>query len=59
MFWYFGQEACEILAPWPGVEPTPPALESEVLGTGLQGKSRLFPFSLYTVDVWDKGERWI
>ena len=44
MFWYFGQEACEILAPWPGIEPTPPALENEVLGTGLQGKSRLFLF---------------
>ena len=24
MFWFCGLEACEILAPWPGIEPTPP-----------------------------------
>ena len=30
MFWFFGCEACGILAPWPGIEPTPPALEGEV-----------------------------
>ena len=39
MFWFFGHEACGILAPWPGIEPTPPALEGEVLTTGLPGKS--------------------
>ena len=26
-FGFFGHEACGILAPWPGIEPTPPALE--------------------------------
>ena len=30
MFWFFGHEACGILAPQPGIEPTPPALEGEV-----------------------------
>ena len=39
MFWFFGHEACGILAPWAGHEPTPPALEGEVLTTGLPGKS--------------------
>ena len=28
---FFGLEACEILAPWPGIEPIPPALEGKVL----------------------------
>ena len=37
MFWFFGQEACRILAPWPGIEPTLPALE--VLTIGPPGKS--------------------
>ena len=26
MFWIFDLEACEILAPWPGIEPTSPAI---------------------------------
>ena len=39
MFWFFGREACGILAPQPAIEPTPPALEGEVLTTGLPGKS--------------------
>ena len=30
MFWFFGRKACEILAPRPGIEPAPPALEGEV-----------------------------
>ena len=38
MFWFFGQEACGILAPQPGIEPAPPALEGIVLTTGLLGK---------------------
>ena len=38
MFWFFGQEACEILAPQPGVEPTTSALEVKVLNTGLPRK---------------------
>ena len=39
IFWFFGCESCEILAPQPGIEPAFPALEGEVLTTGLPGKS--------------------
>ena len=39
MFWFFGCEACGILAPWPGIEPALPVLEGEVLTTGPPGKS--------------------
>ena len=35
VFWFFGHESWEILAPWPGTEPAPPAFE----GNGLPGKS--------------------
>ena len=38
MFWFFGHEACGILAPRPGIEPAPPELEGEVLTTGPPGK---------------------
>ena len=38
MFWFFGQEACGILTPWPGIEPAPPALAGEVLTIGPPGK---------------------
>ena len=41
MFWFFGNEAGGILASGPGIEPAPPALEGEVLTTGLPGKSHL------------------
>ena len=40
-FWFFGHEAFGILGPWPVIEPTSPALEGEVLTTGLLGKSLL------------------
>ena len=39
MFWFFDHEACGILVPQPGIEPTTPALAGEVLTTGLPGKS--------------------
>ena len=39
MFWFFGPEACGILAPRPGVKPTPPALEGQILTIGPPGKS--------------------
>ena len=29
MFWFFELEACGILAPQPGIEPTSPVLESK------------------------------
>ena len=31
---FYGHKACGILAPQPGIEPVPPALEGEVLTTG-------------------------
>ena len=30
MFWFFGHEACEILATQPGIKPTTHALESSL-----------------------------
>ena len=39
MFWFFGREACGIPVPRLGIEPSPPALEGEVLTTGPPGKS--------------------
>ena len=42
LFWFFGCEACGILAPPPGIEPTSTALEGEVLTTGPLGKSLKF-----------------
>ena len=44
MFWFFGPQACGILAPRPGIEPAPPALEGEVLTTGQPGKSLYLTF---------------
>ena len=41
MFWFFGREACVILAPRPGIESLPSAFEGEVLTTGPPGKSLL------------------
>lgn len=39
MSWFFGHEACGILAPQPGAEPILLASEGEVLITRLPGKS--------------------
>lgn len=39
MFWFFGPEACGILGPPPGMEPSLPALEGKVLTTGPPEKS--------------------
>ena len=38
-FGFFGPKACGMLAPWPGIELVPSALEGKVLTTGLPGKS--------------------
>ena len=42
MFLVFGHKACGILAPRPGIEHAPPALEGKDLTTGLPGKSENF-----------------
>ena len=47
VFGFFWPEACGILAPRPGIEPAPPALEGEVLTTGLPGKSLSHLFYLW------------
>ena len=39
MFWFFGCKACGILAPLPGAEPAPLALEGEILTSGPAQKS--------------------
>ena len=44
MFWFSNRKAYGILAPWPGIEPTPLASEDEVLTTGLPGKSHSLIF---------------
>ena len=44
IFWYFGHKSHGILVPQQGIEPTPSALESEVLTTGSPGKSLLLIF---------------
>ena len=44
-FLVFGSEASGISAPWLRVKPRPPTLESEVLVTGLPGKSHRFQLS--------------
>ena len=31
LFYLFGRAACGILVPWPGIEPTPPAVEVQSL----------------------------
>ena len=59
----FGHEACAILAPWLGMEPTAPALEGEILTTGPPGKSLHCPFLnwvVFCVWVWRVcSESWI
>ena len=40
MFCFFG-EACGILAPWPAIEPAPPALEGKAFRPGQPGKPLL------------------
>ena len=41
-FFFSGPETCGILAPQPGIEPTPPALEGEVFGTTREVPKTLF-----------------
>ena len=43
MSWLFGTEAHGILAPQPGTEPVPPAVEGKILISGPPGRS-LFCF---------------
>ena len=52
MLWFFGPETCGILAPRPGIEHSPSALQGNVLTTGLPGKSLLIDdieFSFFNI----------
>lgn len=46
MFWICGHEAHGLLVPHPGIEPTPPVMESEVQITGPLWKSGYFSFPI-------------
>ena len=56
MFWFFGHKACGILAPWPGIEPAPSALEGKVLTTGPPGKSGFQSFDHSEYNSWHMGK---
>ena len=47
MFCFYGRKACEILALWPGIEPTSPALKGEVLTTRQPEKSLISVIVLF------------
>ena len=47
MVWIFRYKVCGILAPWLGIEPTPPALEGKDLTNGSPGT--FLKFFIYTV----------
>ena len=47
VFWFSGQQARGILAPWPGIVLSPPALEGKILTTGPPGKSQQFIFFFF------------
>ena len=51
MFWFVDYEACGVLAPRPGIESSPPALEDHVLTTGLLGKF-IFSLSAVCLQLW-------
>ena len=54
--WPFGHEEYGILALQPEIEPAPPAVEGEVLTTGLPGKSPHITFFSDCVLIWIKLE---
>ena len=52
MFWIFGREACNTLAPQSGTKPTHPALEGEVLTTGVPRSPKFYFFNfLFCIGV--------
>ena len=51
VFWFFGPKACGVLAPCPGIESPPPALEGEVVTTGHQGSPRKMVFADVSMGV--------
>ena len=53
MFRCFVQEARRLLALWPGIKPTPPALEGQVLTTGPPGKTHFNFFKFLFMYAFD------
>ena len=53
MFWCFGHEACEILAPQPGIKLVPSALEGDILTTEPPWKCQLFENLIGNISVWN------
>ena len=53
MFWFPGPQACGILASQPGIEPTSPALEGEILTTGPPGKVTWLSCTQFFVTPWN------
>ena len=49
MFWCFGHMACGILALQPGIKPSLPALEVEVLMAGPPGKFPSMKFFSFVI----------
>ena len=47
---FCGHEACEILAPQPGIKPTTPVLEGKASTTGTPGKSQEIYFLIFTLE---------
>ena len=52
IFWFLAPEACGVLAPWPGIKPAPPALESKVLTTGPPGRAQVSLFAPFSKMIW-------
>ena len=42
MFDFFDLKACGISAPWPGIEPAPPALEDKIFPPDHQGSTYIY-----------------
>ena len=51
MFQFFGHKASWILAPLPGIKPSPHSLEGKVLTTRLPGKSPKFALKQWWI-IW-------
>ena len=53
MLWFFGPEACGILAPQPGIKHVLLRLEGEILPTGSPGKSQLFILFFFNWSIYN------
>ena len=51
MFWLSGRQACGIATSWPGMQPTPFALEGKVWSTGLAGKCLILFHVLFMISL--------